>query len=142
MDSLAASSIIQIRSHHWELMRQDILLRLPEEACGLVAGQDGKSLEVFPISNILRSPVRFLMEPREQLHHLLMFESRGWVLLAIYHSHPQGPSFPSQTDIAEAAYPEAINLIWSPTSGYWDCRGFLIKDQRYKEAEIRRIPSK
>ena len=117
-------------------MRKNVIQHFPEEACGLVAGQDGKSIDLFHIPNVLLSIVKFRMDPREQVQHLLMFESRGWDLLAIYHSHPYGPSYPSQTDIAEAAYPETIYLIWSPTSGVWTCRGFLIQDQSIEEVPI------
>jgi proteasome lid subunit RPN8/RPN11 len=117
-------------------MRADVIDRIPEEACGLVAGIDNRSQRVFMISNIWQSPVRFRLDPQEQLEALLMIEDNNWDLLAIYHSHPRGPAYPSESDIGEAAYPEAINLIWYPHEGDWTCRGFLIKDGKYGEIKL------
>ena len=45
----------------------DILDRNLEEACGLVAGHRSDQLAVFPITNVLHSPVRFQMDPEQQL---------------------------------------------------------------------------
>jgi proteasome lid subunit RPN8/RPN11 len=80
--------------------------------------------------------VRYRLDPREQLRIFLELEEVGWDLLAIYHSHPGGPSTPSPTDIAEAAYPEAVYLIWSPDSGGWNCRGFLIQEGQVREVQV------
>lgn len=124
------SSELNLHQAHWELMRSDILERNNEEACGLVAGIEQTSWAVFPVTNVLHSPVRFRMDPEQQLKVFNQIEDQDWQLLAIYHSHLQGPDRPSSIDIAEAYYPELINLIWSNTSGEWNCRGFLIeKDQ-------------
>jgi [CysO sulfur-carrier protein]-S-L-cysteine hydrolase len=108
-------------------MRADVIDRAPLEACGLVAGRDNRSLKVFTISNSLQSPIRFKLDPQEQLTALLSMEEYGWDLLAIYHSHPAGPPYPSPTDISESAYPEAVNLIWYPHKGDWSCRGYSIQ---------------
>jgi proteasome lid subunit RPN8/RPN11 len=44
---------------------------------------------------------------------MVEWEDAGLELLAIYHSHPQGPEGPSETDIAMATYPEATYIIIS-----------------------------
>ena len=82
---------------------------------------------VHPVTNILHSPVRYRMDPQEQLRAFQEIDEAGLELLAIYHSHPNGPEEPSPTDIAEAYYPEVVYLIWSLASGNWQCRGFKIK---------------
>lgn len=43
----------------------------------------------------------------------LAMEAHSEELIAIYHSHPQGPPHPSPTDIAQAYYPDAVQLIVS-----------------------------
>lgn len=131
--------ILWIQEEHWEQMLQDVAQRVPEEACGLVGGLEGRTLQVFPIENILHSPVRFRCDPHEQLRVLQLLDDRGWDLLAIYHAHPNGPAVPSPTDLAEAAYPEAVNLIWSQQSGQWSCRGFLIHQGKAQEIRIQRL---
>ena len=82
----------------------------------------------LPITNELHSPVRFRMDPAEQLQAFLQFESQGLDLLAIYHSHPNGPPHPSPTDIAEFTYPGVLYLILSPGPSGWQVREFEFRD--------------
>lgn len=85
----------------------------PDEACGFIAGRETKAERLFPIENVCHSPVAFRMEPVQQIKAMLKMEAEGLDLLAIYHSHPAGPAYPSQTDVAMAYYPEAVQLIVS-----------------------------
>lgn len=133
---------IRLAASHWGQMLADVASRYPEEACGLVAGRAGRSMEVIPVTNILRSPVRYRMAPQEQLEAFERIEARGLELLAIYHSHPHGPDHPSNTDIDEAYYPEAVTLIWFPVSSPldprsgWDCKAFRIREKSVSELRI------
>jgi proteasome lid subunit RPN8/RPN11 len=101
---------------------------LPEEACGLIGGTQGRAVVALPITNELHSPVRFQMDPAEQLQAFLRFESLGLDLLAIYHSHPHGPPHPSPTDIEEFTYPGVYYLILSPGLSGWQVREFEYQD--------------
>jgi len=47
-------------------------------------------------------------------------------VLGFYHSHPHSPAWPSPTDAAEAAYPEAVHLIVGLNEGVADARLFRI----------------
>ena len=85
----------------------------PEEACGLVGGLDGRAARLYPVENVRHSPVAFEMEPVQQIKALLAMEAEGLELIAIYHSHPHGPARPSTTDVANAYYPDAVQLIIS-----------------------------
>ncbi|MCI0395027.1 MAG: M67 family metallopeptidase [Chloroflexi bacterium] len=85
----------------------------PLEGCGFMAGRDGVVYRLYPVANRLTSARAYEMEPQEQVAALLDMEASGWDLLAIYHSHPQGPELPSPTDVAQAHYPEAIQVIVS-----------------------------
>lgn len=86
----------------------------PLEGCGLLAGNDrGRVTAVYPIDNILHSPTAYEMDPQQQIEIMLALEAAGWRLLAIYHSHPQGPAHPSARDMALAFYPEASYIIVS-----------------------------
>jgi proteasome lid subunit RPN8/RPN11 len=111
-------------------MRADVEDRAPEEACGLLAGLGGEVLEVIPVPNALRSPVRYRMDPKDQWRAFQTIEQRGWELVGIYHSHPDGPETPSETDVTEAFYPEAAYLIWSKRVGTWRCQAFHIESGR------------
>ena len=101
----------------------------PLEACGLLGGGDGVVTSHYPIRNRLQSETTYEMEPTEMLSAFLAMEAEGEELVAIYHSHPQGPSHPSPTDITQAYYPDAVQIIVSLK----DCkrpliRAFTIKD--------------
>ena len=108
-------------------MRVHVAQQLPLEACGLLAGKNDRVEKVILVRNQAQSPVRFVMDPYEQLKAFNWIESHELDLLGIFHSHPTGPETASITDIAEAAY-EVVHLIWSLSGGIWKVRGFNIKD--------------
>ena len=113
-------------------MELDVAQRAPEEACGLLSGQieagNYRVTAVIPATNELHSPVRYRIDPHEQIAAFNQIDAQGLELVGIYHSHPAGPPGPSPTDIAEAFYPEAVYLIWSAPAGDWQCKAFLIQD--------------
>lgn len=119
---------------------------LPEEACGLLGGQLGdpstgrpaRCQAVVPVPNALHSPVRFRMAPEEQLKAFYWLEQQQLDLLAIFHSHPTGPSHPSRTDLAEFAYPGVLYLIWSPGihGPDWQLHAFRLSAGAYTLIEI------
>jgi proteasome lid subunit RPN8/RPN11 len=116
---------------------------LPEEACGVLAGELGEEIyqthTVIPTTNMLHSPVRYRIAPQEQLAVFNQIEEMDSELVGIFHSHPLGPDVPSHTDIAEAYYPEVVYLIWSRRAGEWRCRGFTIQDGEVSEVRLTKI---
>ncbi len=109
----------------------------PNEACGLLAGKGERVCRVYPVENVHHSPTVYEMNPAQQLAAFLDMEAAGWELIAIYHSHPAGPTQPSPTDIAQAYYPESIYVIVSPASGAaWQVRGFMIEATHVTEVPI------
>jgi proteasome lid subunit RPN8/RPN11 len=120
----------------WKAMETQVRRCLPEEACGFLIEKGPGQLETIPVTNALHSPVRFRMEAQEQLELMDQMDENDWRLTGIYHSHPTGPNHPSITDLEEAAYPEAISLIWFPQAGGWDCRAFILEDGTYTEVHI------
>jgi proteasome lid subunit RPN8/RPN11 len=104
---------LHLRLEQYQEMIAHLRGAYPEEACGLMAGLQGEVLRLYPVENHLHSPVTYEMEPLQQLRALEDLEDVGWELLAIYHSHPHGPEIPSATDIAQAYYPDALNVIVS-----------------------------
>lgn len=85
----------------------------PEEACGLLGGRDDLACRQIAVPNLLRSATAFQMEPQAQITAMMALEEAGEQMLALYHSHPDGPAWPSARDIAEAAYPDAAFFIVS-----------------------------
>jgi proteasome lid subunit RPN8/RPN11 len=107
-------------------MQEQAADEAPLEACGLLAGKDGRVELFLPMRNAARSPVRFRLDPREQLEAFEQLDVQGLELVGISHSHPGGPATPSPTDVEEAAYP-VVHVIVSQAAGEWTARGFWIE---------------
>lgn len=116
---------IRIAPFLWEEMKGHVTREAPLEACGLIAGQNGQATRAYIIENELKSPVKFRMNALEQLAAFEDMEKNGLELISIYHSHPNGPSIPSPTDIEEAHY-EVTYLIWYFNGSTWQARVFLL----------------
>jgi proteasome lid subunit RPN8/RPN11 len=85
---------------------------LPNEACGLLVGQ-AVAERFIPVKNVAASSHEYEMDSAELIAVFRDLRSTGEKLLAIFHSHPDGPAEPSKTDIDRAYYPEAAHLIVS-----------------------------
>lgn len=107
----------------------------PLEACGLLAGKNSRVEAVLKVTNQAQSPVRFVMDPIEQLHAFEWIDDNQLDLLGIFHSHPTGPETVSPTDIAEAAY-DVVYIILAPVDGKWHARGFMIEEDKYREISL------
>ncbi len=107
-------------------MREYVRGLAPEEACGLLAGKEDQVRMVFPITNIYHSPIRYRMDPEQQLRAFLLAEEKELDIQAVFHSHPHGLGEPSATDLEELTYPGIYYLIWFVERNLWQCRGFMI----------------
>lgn len=108
----------ELPSSIWRAIVEHMQAALPAEGCGLlavptVATAVVRAVRFYPGTNILRSPTRFVMHPREVQAALDDMERHGWQLGAIVHSHPTSPPSPSPIDLREAYYPDALMLIVS-----------------------------
>jgi proteasome lid subunit RPN8/RPN11 len=109
----------------------------PAETCGLVAGRDGRAVRLYPVENVRHSPVAFEMDPLQQIRAMLAIENEGLEMLAIYHSHPNGPAWPSPSDAAQAYYPESAHLIISLADpAHPTLRAFMIADGQTTEIPL------
>jgi [CysO sulfur-carrier protein]-S-L-cysteine hydrolase len=131
---------LTLEQKHWDTMRGHVEHQAPLEACGLLAGKDRFVKSVILIANLSHSPVRFQMDPAEQLQAFNWMESNGLDLLAIFHSHPAGPGTPSATDVEEASYP-VVQIIWSRVNGIWQARGFWIENTARQDVGLLKTAS-
>lgn len=99
------------------------------EICGFISSLDGAPKRIYPIPNIAMPAARqFEMAPKEQIDALRQIREQGEELFAIYHSHPASSAVPSQQDIDEYSYPEALSLIISlNTKGVLEMRGYKME---------------
>ena len=90
---------------------------LPEEACGLIAGElsDGGKIikKVYLFTNIDHSNEHFSLDPKEQLAAIKDMRAEGLTPLGNWHSHPESPSRPSEEDKRLAYDSSASYLILS-----------------------------
>ena len=89
------------------------LAGFPNEACGLLAGKEGRPVRFFPMTNRDASPVTYRLDPKEQLRVFDEMDEEGWDLLGIFHTHTHSEAYPSETDRSQAFYPEASYLVMS-----------------------------
>ena len=105
--------MLQMERPFYDQMLAHVQAEYPLEACGILAGRAGRVMHLYAIENSLRSPTAYRMDPQQQLMAMLDIEEQAWEMAAIYHSHPRGPETPSPTDVAQAYYPDAIQVIIS-----------------------------
>lgn len=103
-----------------------------EEVCGVLAGEHGdtesRAADVYPVENAAATPeIRYAMAPEEQLAVLDAVEEAGHEVVGFYHSHPAGPTHPSETDAERATWPGYSYVICAfdghPFVGSWRWRG-------------------
>lgn len=110
---------------------------LPNECVGMLIGSsDGQVSEYLPLENELKSPTRFLTEPRSMLRAEKRCRELKLQVLAIFHSHPTSQAIPSKYDVADHYSSEVMCLILSLTDTFTPLRGWWIVEGNSKEGEI------
>jgi proteasome lid subunit RPN8/RPN11 len=114
----------------------------PDEACGMVAGVDGRPNRVIEMTNTARSPTFYEMDSMEVLRTLRGMDDADEELLAIYHSHTATEAYPSRTDISIAGFPEAHYILVSTREpDATEFRSYRIVDGEVTEEEVTIVPS-
>jgi [CysO sulfur-carrier protein]-S-L-cysteine hydrolase len=117
---------------------EQALREFPNEACGVIAGEVGVPVKVFPMRNADASPVTYRLDGKEQLKIFDELDERGWDLWAIYHSHTHSEAYPSETDRRLAFYPEARYLLVSLEDREEPViRSFFIREGEVEEEELK-----
>ncbi|GHV12608.1 Mov34/MPN/PAD-1 family protein [Bacteroidia bacterium] len=112
---------------------------LPNEACGLLVGNENEVVKQFPLTNIDHSPEHFSFDPREQFGVLKEARSLGLQIIANYHSHPESPARPSEEDIRLAFDPDIIYIILSLQEETPVIKAFSIKNGTVEQIEMDRM---
>jgi len=92
----------------------------PRECVGAIGGHlrgaGAQAAALYPLPNIAPDPERtYLADPGHLLRALRAMQLGGLTLVALYHSHPRGPAWPSDTDSRLAAYPVPYVIADLPT---------------------------
>ena len=116
---------------------------LPNEACGLLAGDlgAGRVTAFHPARNAEASPLRYNVDPDDLVRIIFAIDDAGDDLVAIFHSHTHTPAVPSPTDLREAQYPDAHYLLATlsdPDAGPAAAlRAWRIRDGESAEVSLR-----
>ncbi len=110
MISLSRSCVTELFAH--------LETHYPHEACGVFIGKAGAAGEPAEITavkavanlNTERAHDRYEMDPKGQLAAEKEARALGESILGIWHSHPDHPARPSQTDL-DRAWPRYAYMI-------------------------------
>jgi proteasome lid subunit RPN8/RPN11 len=129
--------MLEIDRGFYDEMVEHGLAGFPNEACGLLAGKEGRPIKFFAMTNGDASPVTYRLVPREHLRVMNEMDDEGWDLLAIFHTHTHSEAYPSATDReralwpegTQASFPDAYYLIMSLSDrSNPDLRAFKVAD--------------
>jgi proteasome lid subunit RPN8/RPN11 len=110
----------------------------PRECCGIIAGRDGVPMQLYETRNVAAGNRFYEIDPAQLID--LEFQelpAQGTEIVAIYHSHPESPAYPSATDVELAFWPDAVFLICSLADrDRPEIRGFRIRDGAIDEVAL------
>jgi proteasome lid subunit RPN8/RPN11 len=114
----------------------------PNEACGILAGEGGAVRKIYEMTNAEPSPVSYFMDPKEQFAAMKEMRGEGLHMVAIYHSHPGSPAYPSAKDVSLAFYPDSVYVIVGLSDkDKPEVRAYTIMEEDVSEVEIEVLDS-
>ena len=108
----------------------------PNEACGILAEKKirPQRFTKWPTSKNL--PVSYLMDSKEQFKVMKDLREKNLKMLAIFHSHPSSPAYPSAKDLNLAFYEDSIYIIVSLMEKEPVVKGYSMKEGKIEEVAI------
>ena len=119
----------------------------PHEACGLFLGRRTGGAEgdvvtqvaAVPNLNTERAADRYDLDPKGWMAAEKAAAARGEIVLGVYHSHPDHPARPSQTDL-DRAWPDLVYMIVAIRGGQaaeWTCWTLNESAKRFDPVVVR-----
>ena len=104
---LPSAPVLRLTPHSYAQMIGHAYDGLPDEACGLLAGDphSAKVARFYPCRNAAESSRVYTIDPRDHLHADRDAEARGLELIGVMHSHTHTEAYPSPTDVEQAPDP-------------------------------------
>jgi len=134
---VARPAMIRIEQRYIDGMIAHAREDAPNECCGILAGKDGRVLQLYRAVNAEQSPYRYSVDSRDLFRIHRECEERDWGFVGLYHSHTFSEAYPSPTDIRLAFWPEALYFLVSlRDSENPDVRAYRILDGDVSEEEL------
>jgi proteasome lid subunit RPN8/RPN11 len=108
----------------------------PNEACGILAGRDGKVFKLYRMTNAEKAEDRYSFSAGEQFEVQKRIRSDGFEMVGIYHSHPHTRAYPSLLDIKLSAHAGCSYLIISLADKMPEIRSFKIASGSVSEEVV------
>ena len=107
----------------------------------MLGAKAGETVKVFKMANAAHSPVRYSLEPSEQLAVYNTLDEQGWDLGGVFHSHTHTEAYPSPTDVRLASE-DVPYVIVSLATEPAEIRAFRIIKSEWgaEDGEILEIP--
>ena len=129
-------------------IRQDVLAKivahavedLPNECCGLLIGTADIVEDASRARNTKRSRTKFQVEPADHFAAIRRARAAGFEIVGAYHSHPSGPSGPSETDRVRLTDASMFHVIISLAHGTRTVRAFRLTDGNFSPLELVPVP--
>lgn len=129
-------------------IRQDVLTKivahavedLPNECCGLLIGTAEMVEDASRARNTKRSRTKFQVEPADHFAAIRRARAAGFEIVGAYHSHPSGPSGPSEIDRARLTDATMFHVIISLAHGTRTVRAFRLNDGNFSPLELVPVP--
>jgi proteasome lid subunit RPN8/RPN11 len=111
---------------------------LPEEACGLLAGDPAgdKATVLYRTTNVAHSAKVYTVDPKGHLLADRDAEAHGMVIVGVFHSHTHTLAYPSPTDVAQAPDPTWHYVIVSLADEAPVVRSYRIVDGNIAEEPV------
>lgn len=118
--TLAADSVdkVSVAPDALDAMNAHAVAAYPHECCGAMIAVGGTIVDALPLANVTQEEAarRFLVSPRDYRTAEARATELGGELAGFYHSHPDHPARPSQTDL-DQAWPNLSYVIISVMGG-------------------------
>ena len=132
--------MLSLNEDVWHQMVGHAYGGLPEEACGLFAGDaDGTASVFYPCRNAAASSRVYTIDPRDHLRADRDAEGRGLEIIGVMHSHTHTEAYPSPTDVTQAPDPGWHYVIVSLKRESAVLRSYRIVDGEIAEEPVRLV---
>jgi proteasome lid subunit RPN8/RPN11 len=122
----------------WQQMVGHAYDGLPDEACGLLAGEpgSGRATAFYPCRNAAESSRVYTVDPSDHLRADRDAEAQGLEIVGVMHSHTHTEAYPSPTDVAQAPDPAWHYVIVSLKRPEAVVRSYRIVDGEIAEEPV------
>jgi proteasome lid subunit RPN8/RPN11 len=131
---------VKIRKEILDQIVAHAVADLPNECCGLLLGTAEIIEDSARARNTKRSRTRFQVEPADHFAAIRRARAAGLQIVGAYHSHPNGPSGPSELDRARLTDPSMFHLIVSLAHGTRTVRAFRLTEGNFSPLELVPVP--